>query len=143
MRTIKFRVFDKESKKIMPVTSLRHFSSVYVVNNMDTLMQFTGLKDKNGKEIYEGDILHIIEAGDYGGEYNAPVSYLDNWAVFGIVLLNCKEISKSKTNKRVETIWTRGFLVRRLGSCVQLHEAIEFELCEVIGNVWENPKLLK
>lgn len=58
MREIKFRVweyeFDIPKMIYQNKESLRVFFSSYSTTN---LMQYTGLKDKNGKEIYEGDIL--------------------------------------------------------------------------------------
>lgn len=66
MREIKFRAWDKRCKEMMSQNDLEHFdfwTEIVQVNNMPSqgkdyvLMQFTGLLDKNGKEIYEGDIL--------------------------------------------------------------------------------------
>lgn len=97
MREIKFRAWDKVNKKMQysgivwgeydfPVLSGFNYGDD--INNLSNLMQYTGLKDKNGKEIYEGDIIQWINYTTNDGMKNITVIeyddkdasfYIGNW----------------------------------------------------------------
>jgi uncharacterized phage protein (TIGR01671 family) len=81
------------------------------------LMQYTGLKDKNGKEIYEGDILPVIKGQETRNAY-VSMTY-GAWCISG----------KDATD---------GLPINAL-----LYEFGDSQILEVIGNIHENPELLK
>ena len=122
---IKFRAWNKKDKVMVDVAAMNFGPSglwsliedaddaeLQLADNYE-LMQYTGLKDKNGREIYEGDVLDIGLRNQDGKPVIAPVSY-ETYAA-GYVLDNGGN-----------GIWQR-----------------LTEDCEVIGNIFENPELLE
>lgn len=88
------------------------------------LMQYTGLKDKNGKEIYEGDIVKIHKHSyDYGFKEDeiGQIKFLDG--AFGFYR------EKTKNEYYFNDLSTENGYG-------------ELEYYEVIGNIYENPELL-
>ena len=60
MREIKFRAYSHRAKKMYQWEDLTNEEIGDMLRNpQEEIMQYTGLNDKNGKEIYEGDILDI------------------------------------------------------------------------------------
>ncbi len=132
-RILKFRAWDKKRNKMCIVMSLTRpeQTPIIIVRNMLEsvsegilssdleIMQFTGLLDKNGKEIYEGDIIKLEES--YG-----VVSWIDTWACFKI-------ISSETTSDMGQGNIQVDYPMSRYICCKQ----------EVIGNVYETPELLE
>lgn len=87
------------------------------------IMQYVGLKDKNGREIYEGDFLKVTS--EDGESYVATVKWFGDE---GYPAFDLEDIpaSWSYDANALATIFQSGV-----------------ETCEVIGNTFENPELLE
>jgi len=142
MREIKFRVWNSDEQKMFighniygksePDATFKQRSTGAFTRLWEALarlkearycklMQYTGLKDKNGKEIYEGDIMHV----HWTNGFSWGTGYLKG-----------------------EVIFQKGaFAIRR-------HESDHYYFCnfkhideltefKVIGNIYENPELMK
>ncbi len=77
MREIKFRAWDKSDKNMFKPDFVDSNGVVYFDSGYESpcefgdqpiLMQYTGLKDKNGKEIYEGDIVQFEVLNYFGAD---------------------------------------------------------------------------
>ena len=144
MREIKFRAFSKKTKKMSIPFGLYEsprFHSEYkgkyctagVVpsrflyeTESETkyfyIMQYTGLKDKNGVEIYEGDILKVASNG-----YSNYISWTGKSCFVEYIEDRCRFIATTG----------EGYDTR---NCFDLNCDAEIE---VIGNIYENPELLE
>lgn len=97
MKNIKFRVWNKLQQRFCLDTEDGYFgqeedfpNGVFIIgswNNDDVIQQYIGLKDKNGKEIYEGDIIHYLEKMDEhekAQENTATVYYDEEFGAWGM-----------------------------------------------------------
>ena len=91
-----------------------------------TLIQFTGLHDKNGKEIYEGDLMRYYKPNSYAkGEDILEVRWHEQEGAFKYWCLRMKD-------------WECAFQKKLYNVGNNKSGA----WCEVIGNIYENPELI-
>lgn len=132
-----FRAWDKVNEEMLNVDIIDLFlEEIRVLKDDGTvfamkfrnieLMQSTGLKDKNGVEIYEGDILLNTASENQEDWKKWRVHYADDR-----FLIDYKQIPKDKRKRKnleledlcEDNVWIYGL--------------------EVIGNIYENPELLE
>jgi|TARA_R110000824_G_scaffold20119_1_gene76406 uncharacterized phage protein (TIGR01671 family) len=133
MREIKFRVWTINnawySEKNVMYYEPSTIDSVHLIHNLNdefsrqkedgfVLMQYTGLKDKNGKEIYEGDVVKGISF------YNK-----NNKNPYSTQLVEWKDVDENSEGKNNAYS----------GFNFWINNPIELE---IIGNIYENPELI-
>jgi hypothetical protein len=126
MREIKFRAWDKDFKRWTNYSIADDLPRFYDKHTgcwktdkegkRFVLSQYTGLKDKNNREIYEGDVIKAISFARWIG----VVEYSDENQAFIFDDLDKKYRGKS-------TVFMNQF----------------DDGFEILGNIYENPKLLK
>lgn len=123
-REVKFRAWDSFNSKMIEIGELEIIS---INPNLDfanyDVMQFTGLKDKNGKEIYEGDLLVDEYPSDHD-ENETLYSYLP--------VVWCDK----------QLMWCVDGSFKKDGSFLTSMVDYFGEYLEVKGNIYENPELL-
>ena len=134
MREFKFRVWDTGSKRyfydISPLPAgFKNFHPILLNPGLEAptlvvqgreeviIQQYTGLKDKNGKEIYEGDIFESTNPKEILVRFVVQWGYRDNPYSWGF---------KSLLNE---------------GKSYEFYDVKDS--MKIIGNIYENPELLK
>jgi len=149
MREIKFRAWDNESKAwYAPIheayrgglfelfISFKGDLCAHTMSGMEhqstwpegkyILMQFTGLKDKKGKEIYEGDIVdRFCTCNSCNSKWCGEIVYMESRGMFGFRDYTIQADSELIMYEETEN--------GREGKIAPL---------EVVGNIYENPNLL-
>jgi uncharacterized phage protein (TIGR01671 family) len=143
MREIKFRAWLPNEEKMFYQNEQYLESFLKRANNFETkfkkehpkynskvLCQYTGLRDKNGKEIYEGDIVNILVCNKSWKNRNFTIGY---------------ELGGFSLQIEGESPVSLGYYFWGL---VENNKASSYKHCdgsffEITGNIHENPELLK
>ena len=130
MRDIRFRAWDKEEEKMwfdVGITIDKHIILQLTTDDglhsirpeRAILMQFTGLKDKSGREIFEGD---IVAPGKREVVFLTHLEYHEGVGFYTVS-------HETKDDMEIPMHWTFG--------------VTQAEDSEIIGDIYSNPELLE
>ena len=129
MKKIEFRAWLKREKQMVDIREINFVSEQISFETKDDilfalfdeieLMQYVGIKDKNGKKIFEGDILNIC------GFIDRDVVEYDNYYVSYVL---------KSYDKNGEVICITPLIK---------YSSFNSPKLEVIGNIYDNPELLE
>lgn len=138
MRDIKFRAWDKKNNLMNQDVQDIYDSGISNGNNFFEsfgallqeenmiVMQYTGLKDSAGNNIYEGDLLKVLIPGTWlKGEDVMEVRFNETEAKFGYF---CFRINRYATNTN--------------DKLMNIGNNLRGAWCEIIGNIYQNKELL-
>ena len=133
MKDIRFRAWHPDENKMYYFKNFQEIidwqnGDPYRLDNYEyanvKYMQYTGLKDKNGKEIYEGDIVKVkLYKGEEEKYFIGKVEYFGS-----------NFIVDADNNSEYHVYDLDGF---------GIDYRYNLEDCEVIGNIYDNPELLE
>ena len=136
MRENKFRVWIPEKKVFADEAELYSDGSFgYTIGNVSStgnksiLEFYSGLKDKNGKDICEGDVVACIKNKFGKGEHEY---WVIEWGSFG-----------DAAYYAVNQINSCRILKGSLGNGTFFSISNDETVCEVIGNIHQNPEMLR
>lgn len=136
MKEIKFRAYCETHKYMYDVCSMTFLGNKVSVNDnsacigKEILMQYTGLKDMNYKEIYVGDIVEINSH-----------KYTIKFEIGSFMLVRCSD--ETDMYEQFENCWCDDVYPLAQFHWESNDEEDVLANCEVIGNKYENPALLE
>lgn len=135
-----FELQDHRAENFDKVEAYNNHKDLQILNNADfegtALMQYTGLKDKNGKEIYEGDVVEFM--GDTTpilvcGFYNE-----NHYKVGQKLVVRCLTSGFTLSNSKILNIDSPNIV----GNVNNYEFWKHARSLKVIGNIYENPELI-
>lgn len=149
MREIKFRAWSEEDEVMLTADNMQGFLDIYMDvftgeaywrNQLETefygaLMQYTGLKDKNGNEIFEGDILKITNTKRFcGKDYTC---YSEVKVIDGHVYVWPHPIVDGEIKR-----FGAKLLFSGMAKYIK-DKGVATDDVKIVGNIYENEKLLE
>lgn len=109
------------------ITEIETRSGGFIEIVPDTICQYTGLTDRDGREIFEGD---IVKGVAYSTDFIGYIVWIDSISGFGVRYFN---------KHREPTAWENSSILK----AIQMWKHPNEFQAEIIGNIFDNPELLE